>query len=150
MLSRCDVQDLSPTTSGVPSPMASPAGSGRLGGPAMRPSALGGRSTGSLPPPGASQNTLPIALSQSTFHVYCPKTQLVHNVPEHTTKCTVSKAHHSYCLKSQFMQRLVLKHIFTHNVSTHASHALFRNMFHTNCPTAHISALHSRLYGCVH
>jgi hypothetical protein len=31
--------------------MASPAGSGRLGGPAMRPSALG-RSTGSLPPAG--------------------------------------------------------------------------------------------------
>jgi len=31
--------------------MASPVGSGRLGGPAMRPSALG-RSTGSLPPAG--------------------------------------------------------------------------------------------------
>ncbi|KAL3157200.1 hypothetical protein ABBQ38_001439 [Trebouxia sp. C0009 RCD-2024] len=48
--------DLSPQTSGVPSPMASPAGSGKLGGPPMRASGLGRPSGGSLLPPGGNQS----------------------------------------------------------------------------------------------
>ena len=55
-----DLQDLSPQTSGVPSPMASPAASMKLGGPPMRPLGLSRPSAGSLPPSGPPSSPAPI------------------------------------------------------------------------------------------